>query len=232
MRKILLGLLVLAVAAIAFVAYREWQPASKATPGASASDGPRPFEVKPDDRVMGSADAPVTIIEYASMTCPHCAHFAVDVLPQVKSTLIDTGKARLVFRDFPLDGLALRAAMLVRCVGNDRAFGMIDLLFSRQMQWAASQDPRSALQSIVAQAGMSEEQFNACIENQDALNAVVQSRTDAEQTYDIKSTPSFLINGQLVVGAYEAPEFTKLVEEAASGAAVSPSSTSSSTPAR
>ena len=244
MRKILIGLVIVAVAAVAVVVYREHQPKPTATsavpaagqtsaPAAGPSEAPKPFTVTADDRVLGSPDAPVTIIEYASMTCPHCAHFAVDILPQVKPTLIDTGKARLVFRDFPLDGLALRGAMLVRCVGNDRAFGMIDLLFSRQAQWAGSQDPIAALGTIAAQAGMSESDFKACVENQSVLNAVVQSRTDAEKTYGIGSTPSFLINGQLIVGAYEAPEFTRIIESAAAGAPSAPSSSgSSSTPAR
>jgi protein-disulfide isomerase len=214
------------------------QPGSKATSSAATSSAPAepamPVTVTADDRSIGSPDAPVTIVEYASMTCPHCAHFATEILPQVKPALIDSGKARLVFRDFPLDGLAVRAAMLARCVGNDRAFGMIDLLFSRQAQWAGAQDPIAALASIVAQAGMSESDFKSCIENQGLLNAVVQSRADAEKTYGIKSTPSFLINGRLIVGAYEAPEFTQMVEDAAAGAAPAPSSTgsSSSTPAQ
>ncbi|HTI86382.1 MAG TPA: DsbA family protein [Alphaproteobacteria bacterium] len=234
MRKILIALLIVAAAAIAVVAYREWQPGSKtaATPAGGQASEAKPFTVTADDRVLGSPDAPVTVIEYASMTCPHCAHFDVEILPQIKSTLIDSGKARLVFRDFPLDGLALRGAMLVRCVGNDRAFGMIDLLFSRQAQWAGAQDPIAALGTIAAQAGMSGDDFKACVENQTVLNAVVQSRTDAENTYGINSTPSFLINGQLVVGAYEAPEFIKMVEAAAAGAPAAPTSSSPSTPAR
>jgi protein-disulfide isomerase len=235
MRKILIALLIVAAAAIAVVGYREWQPGTKtttATPPAGQASAAKPFNVTSDDRILGSPEAPVTIIEYASMTCPHCAHFDVEVLPQIKSTLIDSGKARLVFRDFPLDGLALRGAMLVRCVGNDRAFGMIDLLFSRQAQWAGAQDPIAALGTIAAQAGMSGDDFKACVENQTVLNAVVQSRTDAEKTYGINSTPSFLINGQLVVGAYEAPEFIKMVEAAAAGAPAAPTSSSPSTPAR
>jgi protein-disulfide isomerase len=234
MRNILIGLVIVAVAAIAFVAYREWQPSrpGAAGPQASAAGAPKAVTVTADDRVLGSADAPVTIVEYASLTCPHCAHFSVDILPQVKPALIDSGKARLVFRDFPLDGLALRAAMLARCVGSERGLGLIDLLFARQAQWAGAQDQMGALKAIAAQAGMAEGDFNACINNQDVLNQVVQSRSDAEKTYGIQSTPSFLINGQLVVGAYEAPEFTKMVEAAAAGAPAAPSSTSPSSPAR
>jgi protein-disulfide isomerase len=198
-----------------------------------------PYTLLPEDRVLGKADAPVTVIEYASFTSPHCAHFATDVLPAVKASLIDTGKAKLVFRDYPLDALALRAAMLVRCAGNDRAFGMIDLLFERQMQWATAKDGNAALLAIAKQAGLSESDFNACMANQDVQNAVVQSRVGAEQTYKIQSTPSFVINGRLAVGAPTAEQFTDMVNsllpggQAAPAPAAAPSSPSpSSSPER
>jgi len=246
MRKILIALGIIAVAALVGVAVVELRPSPGSTKGSASSGGQSfadaptmPFTVFPDDRVMGKADAPVTIIEYASFTCPHCAHFDTDVLPAVKPALIDSGKAKLVFRDYPLDALALRAAMLVRCAGNDRAFGMIDLLFQRQMQWATAQDPKAGLLGIANQAGLSEADFDACMANQDVQNAVVQSRVTAEQAYKIGSTPSFLINGRLAVGAPTAEQLMQMVDSLLPGGAAAPapsnspsSPSSSSTPER
>lgn len=238
MRKILIALGIVAVAAIIGVAVVELRPTANSTKGPASSgqsfaDAPTmAFAVLADDRVIGKADAPVTIIEYASFTCPHCAHFDTDVLPAVKASLIDSGKAKLVFRDYPLDALALRAAMLVRCAGPDRAFGMIDLLFQRQPQWATAQEPRAGLLAIANQAGLSEADFDACMSNQEIQNAVVQSRVAAEQTYKIQSTPSFLINGRLAVGAPTAEQLVQMVESLlpggapASAPAGSPSSSS------
>jgi protein-disulfide isomerase len=230
MRKILIALGIVAVAAVIGVAAVEMRPSPKATsPDApkSFADAPvLPFTVFPEDRVMGDANAPVTIIEYASMTCPHCAHFATEVLPAIKPVLIDSGKVRLVFRDYPLDALALRGAMLVRCAGNERAFGMIELLFSRQAVWAAAQDPKAALLTIANQAGMNEAQFNACMDDKAVQDAVTQSRVTAEQAYKINSTPSFLVNGRLIVGAPMPEEMVALVNTLlpASDAASMPSS--------
>src|SRR5712672_1410926 len=112
---------------------RDLQAAAQGTPGADAA---KQLAVQPGDRVLGKADAPITIIEYASLTCPHCAHFEVDVLPKLKAKWIDTGKAKLVLRDFPLDEPALRAAMVARCAPPERFFGFIDALFQGQNAWA------------------------------------------------------------------------------------------------
>ena len=243
MRKILIALGIIAVAAVIGVTVVEMRPSTKATsPDApkSFADAPvLPFTVFPEDRVLGDANAPVTIIEYASMTCPHCAHFATEVLPAVKPVLIDSGKVRLVFRDYPLDALALRGAMLVRCAGNERAFGMIELLFSRQMVWATAQDPKAALLTIANQAGMNAAQFDACMDDKAVQDAVTQSRVTAEQAYKINSTPSFLVNGRLIVGAPMPEEMVALVNTllpasdaasmpAASGSSMSPTPSSSS----
>ena len=236
MRKILIALGIIAVAAvIGLVMYQKYGTTKAAAPDApkSFADAPvLPFTVFPEDRVMGDANAPVTIIEYASMTCPHCAHFATEVLPAIKPVLIDSGKVRLVFRDYPLDALALRGAMLVRCAGNERAFGMIELLFSRQMVWAASPDPKAALLTIANQAGMNEAQFNACMDDKAVQDAVTQSRVTAEQAYKINSTPSFLVNGRLIVGAPMPEEMVALVNSLlpASDAASMPSSSDSVSP--
>ena len=116
------------------------------------------------DRVLGKADAPITIIEYASLTCPHCADFDKEVLPELKTKYIETGKAKLVYRDFPLDQWAMRAAMLARCAPADKYFSFIDVLFQNQITWATAKDPMAALEKIGKLGGVSSEQFNACME--------------------------------------------------------------------
>jgi protein-disulfide isomerase len=248
MRNILIALGIVAVAAVAGVAVYELRPASKSaedTPSSSFADAPvLPVTIAADDRSIGNSSAPVTIVEYASLTCPHCAHFETNVLPAVKTELIDSGKVRLIYRDYPLDGLALRAAMMVRCAGPERTFGFLDLLFSRQAAWIKNDMASSvaALATLGAQAGMSESEFNACLANQDIQNAVTQSRLDAERLYKINSTPSFLINGRLTVGAPEPAQLIALVDTLLPGGSgvprpappvgASPAPSSSSSPQR
>jgi len=225
MRKILIVLGIVVVAAAAGWAVVEFRPSNKSVPPfpspTSFKDAPvLPVTITADDRWIGKADAPVTIVEYASLTCPHCAHFDVDVLPAVKPVLIDSGKVRLVYRDYPLDGLALRAAKMVRCAGPERTFGFLDLLFSRQTSWIKDDLPSSvaALATLARQGGMSESEFNACMANESLQNAVAQSRIEAEKVYKIDSTPSFLINGRLIVGAPQPEELIALVDSLLPGA--------------
>ena len=152
----------------------------------------------PDDHVLGMPDAPITIVEYASLTCPHCAEFDRDTLPKIKEKWIDTGKAKLVFRDFPLDGLALRAAMLARCAPPDRYFGYIDVLFHSQNNWARADDPILALSRIARLGGMSDQQFQACMSNEELQRSVAASRQTAEKDYGVESTPTFFLNGTMM----------------------------------
>src|SRR5438552_9942528 len=125
-----------------------------AAQGAPGADAAKHLAVQPGDRILGKADAPITIIEYASLTCPHCAHFDVDVLPKLKEKWIDTGKAKLVFRDFPLDQSALLAATVARCEPSDKFYGFIDALFKTQGEWGAAKDPRAGLQNLAQLGGM------------------------------------------------------------------------------
>src|SRR5687768_5061793 len=111
------------------------------------------------DMALGKPDAPVTVIEYASMTCPHCAHFHAETLKAFKEKYVDTGKVRLIFREFPFDGLALRASMLARCAGAERYFPMLDVLFQQQNQWTRAKDPMAALAQIGRLAGVSPQKF-------------------------------------------------------------------------
>lgn len=152
------------------------------------------------DRVLGSADAPITIVEYASLTCPHCAHFTMTVLPKLKEKWFDTGKAKLVLRDFPLDETALRAAMVARCAPPERFYPMVDLLFSTQDKWVLAKDWRAALEKIVKFAGVGPKEFDACLANTAVENQVAQSRLTAAQVLGVNSTPTFFINGKKFEG--------------------------------
>jgi protein-disulfide isomerase len=177
-------------------------PALAAAPGIQLAEGATP-EVTADDRILGKADAPVTIIEYASLTCPHCAAFEKEILPKIKSEWIDTGKAKLVFRDFPLDGSALKAALVARCAPPERYYGFIGILFAQQGSWGLAQDPIPGITRIAKLGGMSEDQVQACLKDDALQNKILAVRLAAEQQYQVESTPTFFINGKKVVGARE-----------------------------
>jgi protein-disulfide isomerase len=160
-------------------------------------------QVTADDRILGKADAPVTIIEYASLTCPHCAAFEKEILPKIKTEWIDTGKAKLVFRDFPLDGSALKAAIVARCAPPERFYGFIGVLFAQQGSWGISPDPIPGITRIAKLGGMSEDQVQACLKDDALQNKILAGRLAGEQQYLVESTPTFFINGKKVVGAKE-----------------------------
>jgi protein-disulfide isomerase len=169
------------------------------------------IEIKDTDRILGNKNAPITIVEYASLTCPHCASFQQETLPQIKKEWIDSGKARLVFRDFPFDQAALRASMLAQCAGPTRFWGFLDVLFHSQDSWARAADPTAALGKIARVGGMSEQQFQACMVDKDVQNFVVGNRLAGEQQYGVESTPTFFINGRKIVGAQPYAEFQKVL---------------------
>ena len=223
MRKILPLIVVLVLAAgAAFIYWTKTQhgtPAvaassasSAATGSAAASSGPAILTVTPDDEVMGKPDAPVTMIEYASLTCPHCAHFEGDIFPQIKSAYIDTGKLRFVFRDFPLDALAARAAMLAHCAGHERFFGFLQVLFANQATWEQAEKPEDALAGIAKIGGIGKDQFDRCMTDDSLTKKVSQSRLDAEQNLEIESTPTFFINGDKIAGAQPFEAFQKVID--------------------
>jgi len=177
------------------------------TPG-FAQSAPQPT---PDDRILGKADAPITIFEYASFTCPHCADFDANVLPKIKADWIDTGKARLIFRDFPLDQAAVRAAILARCAPPDQYYAFVDALFHSQTTWAQNGKVDEALNKLAKVSGMSDEQFAACMKDEAAQKRVLDSRLQAEQQYKVESTPTFFINGSKFAGAPTVAEFDKVL---------------------
>lgn len=177
--------------------------------GGAAAQGRAPAS---GDMVIGKADAPVTVIEYASMTCPHCASFHIEILPKLKSTYIDSGKVKLVFREFPLDQVALRAAMLARCAGNERYFGYVDVMFRQQRAWSTSNDPIGALQRIARLGGMTDEEFRICMSNEALAQAIVATRMDGEQKHQIRSTPTLIVGEKKSDGAPTWEELEALIK--------------------
>ncbi|HEY1736563.1 MAG TPA: DsbA family protein [Methylovirgula sp.] len=152
------------------------------------------------DIAQGQANAPITIVEYASMTCGHCARFHSETYPLLKKNYIDTGKVRFILREFPLDPLAAAGFMLARCAGDDKRYLMIDLLFDKQKDWAFADKPLEALSALVKQTGMSEETFNACVNNQALYDQVNQVRDYAAKKFNIDATPTFFVNGKKITG--------------------------------
>lgn len=176
----------------------------------AAADQPA---LSPDDHVLGNADAPVTIIEYASLTCPHCATFATQTLPQVKSAYIDEGLVRLVFRDFPLDRVALKASLLARCVPDERYFAMLDVLFRSQNDWAASTDPVTALSQIGRTAGLDQAKVDACLNDQAETDKIVAGIQAAQDEFKISSTPTLIINGVTHAGALSFEQMEAILKD-------------------
>jgi protein-disulfide isomerase len=153
-------------------------------------------EIGPDEHVLGKADAPVTIIEYASMTCPHCADFHAKTMPRIKSEYIDKGHVRFVFRPFPLDQLAARATLLAQCAPGDGYFSMLDILFRSQSDWSSAADKIAALKQIGRTVGLADADMDRCMADEAAIDKIVASMQDAQARFGIDSTPSFVVNGK------------------------------------
>ena len=153
------------------------------------------------ERALGDPSAPVTVIEYASMTCSHCAAFHETTFTPFKEKYIDSGQVHFIFREFPLDALATSAFMLARCVPEERYFAIVDTLFHQQRAWAFSQNPAQALLNIVRQAGFTEETFKTCLTNQQILDGVNWVKDRGSDEFEVTSTPTFFINGKKKSGA-------------------------------
>nr|WP_246499997.1 DsbA family protein [Azospirillum soli] len=174
-------------------------PAQTATPAPATSPAPAPAQTAAvtdplADRVLGNPNAPVTILDYSSMTCPHCAAFHTETLPKIKEKYIDTGKVKLVFRDFPFDQAALRASMLARCAPAERYYPLLDVLFKAQGQWSRAADPAKALSQYGKLAGMSQETIDACMANQALADGILNIRMTGQNQHRIESTPTFILN--------------------------------------
>ena len=199
----------------------ETPPAAEATPPAAAVAAPESQGsvdmaklLEPGalpDKVLGNDDAPVTIVEYASMTCPHCAHFHATTLPELKTKYIDTGKARLIFREFPFDPRAEAGFMLARC-SNDNYFPMIDVLFKQQQNWASVENAKDALLQISKLAGFSQESFEACLTDQKLLDDVRAVQKRGADEFKVDSTPTFFINGNTYKGALTIAEMSAIID--------------------
>jgi protein-disulfide isomerase len=183
-----------------------------AAPPPPAGDSPAALlQITKEDRVLGNSNAPITIVEYASMSCPHCAHFANDVLPALKKEWIDTGKAKLVLRDFPLDKMALRAAMVQRCAPPDRFYAFAETFFADQEKWVVAADYKAALARLAELGGMSKSQFDACLANSALENRILEERLVASKDLGVDATPTFFINGTKFTGAPTLAQFDKLL---------------------
>ena len=166
------------------------------------------------EMIMGDDKAPVTIVEYASMTCPHCAHFQETTFPELKKRYIDTGKVRFITREFPLDSLAAAAFMLARCAGETdktKYFALVDTLYRQQRTWAVEK-PLPPLLAIAKQAGFSEKTFDACLSNQKLLDGIEEVRQRAQNEFKVESTPTFFVNGTKLPGALSIEDMAKAID--------------------
>ena len=164
------------------------------------------------DLVQGSPSAPNTIIEYASMTCTHCAAFHDTTWAELKSKYIDSGRAKFILREFPLDPLATAAFMLGRCAGADKRNLLLDPLFTQQKTWAFVDKPIEPLLAMVKTVGFSQTDFETCLRNQDLYEQVSQSRERAAEAFNIDSTPTFFVNGRKMTGELSIVDFDHAME--------------------
>ena len=178
----------------------------------SASDVAKPVSLP--DMALGPANATVTITEYASMTCPHCAAFTETVFPKIKSEFIDSGKIRFVFREFPLDIKAAAGSMLARCIAKDdsgKYFAVVDLLFKQQNDWV-TKNTTETLTRIGKQAGLSQQAVENCLKDQALLDKIAADQKFASEVLKVNSTPTFFINGEMVKGETSFEEFDKKIK--------------------
>jgi protein-disulfide isomerase len=197
-----------ALVALAFLSPGALADAAKPTPAvqqALAAQPPLP------DIVQGRADAPATIIEYGSLTCSHCAAFHHDVWPKLKAKYVDAGKAKFIFREFPLDPLAAGAFVLARCAGDEQRAGVIDRLFDHQSDWAFAADSFARLKQQLAAAGMTEGQIDACLKDQALYDKVKDMQAVAAAKLDVRATPTFFVEGVRLDGEHKLEDFDKIL---------------------
>jgi len=208
------GIAVIAVVAAGGAGHYLWNsPDTAAAQSGSGGEVPMADLLAPGplgDEIQGSADAPVTIVEYASMTCPHCAAFAINVFPKLKSAYIDTGKVRYIFREFPLNAPAFAAAMVARCAPADKFFDIVHTYFRSQEKWLGGGDLKAAMFEIAKPFGFTNQTFDACIANQALFKAINDVR-DRGSKLGVQATPTFFINGKKFEGALSLDELDKAI---------------------
>ena len=165
------------------------------------------------EKVLGNENAPITLIEYGSLTCGHCATFHNEVFPKIKSDYIDTGKLKFIYRDFPLDHYALMASMIARCAGNKKFFTFLKVLFKEQPKWTAAKDPFIALGHIARIGGIGKEEFKSCVGNKAIEDGILKSRIEADREFKIESTPTLIINGEKYDGARTFKKLKKYIDK-------------------
>ena len=173
------------------------------------------LNITEDDFIIGNDDAPITIIEYASMSCSHCADFHINTLPKLIENYVDTGKIKIIFRDFPFNYPALLGSMMVRCIPENVRYEYTQALYQLQSKWVNKENSKTTqeLYKIMQSGGMTKEEFNSCIKNADVENNILQSLMDAQSEFNIKSTPSFLINGLLIEGNKSLKDFREIIDK-------------------
>jgi protein-disulfide isomerase len=166
------------------------------------------------DRILGDPNAAVTIIEYSSFTCSHCRQFHVEILPKIKKNYIDTGKVKLIYRDFPFDQMGLLATVMARCAPPERFFSFVNVLFQQQGKWSRSKEPFKALSQIGKLGGLNPSDFEACLKNQALVDGIVEKRLDGQKKFDVKATPTFIIDGDhKIVGSQPYEDFDKILSK-------------------
>lgn len=163
------------------------------------------------DKVLGAEDAPVTVVEYASMTCPHCAAFHTGTFQELKSEYIDTGKVKFVLREFPFDPLAAAVFMLARC-SNDNYYNVVDLFFEHQAQWAVQDDPLAKIRALAQQAGFSDEAFRTCLTDQALLDGINAVKDQGYSERGVDATPTFFIDGEKLEGDRSIEAFRQAID--------------------
>ena len=168
-----------------------------------------------DDFIIGNDNAPITIIEYASMSCSHCANFHNNTLPDLKKEYIDTGKVKYVFRDFPYNYPALLGSMVMRCIPSEVRYDYMNALYKLQNIWVVKENAitRLELYKIMQTGGMTKENFDTCLSNVDLENKILQEVIAAQSEFNIRSTPSFLINGDLLEGDKSIKVFRQILDK-------------------
>lgn len=156
------------------------------------------YEVADNDYVIGKADAPLTFIEYASMTCPHCAQFSRDVLPKLKQEYVDKGYARYVFREFPLDPVALTVSVVGRCLAKDAYIPYVEMMYAELQTWARGEDLRGNIKEMARRAGMSGDEFEKCLSTETDAKRVLEIQKKAMKDYCVGGTPTFILNGKVI----------------------------------